>query len=118
MFDARDHVFRDTLKSHRKWVQQLLNDTKKTNRRLMGISEKIKRQKNGILKNLSIEIITESFPSMGKEFKMQARKACKSLIAMIRKELHNTSYGKSQKSNTRAKSFQKLLLKSKFKKKS
>lgn len=66
--EVNDQLMRDTLKTTRereKWIQQLPDDSKRTNRRTIGINEKSEDTTKGI-KNLLTQVITENFPDKEK----------------------------------------------------
>lgn len=54
------------MREHEKWFQQLLNDTKESNLRVIRKSEKSEDNTDGI-KKLYKETMMENFPNIGKK---------------------------------------------------
>lgn len=76
--DIGDHILKDTLKTtraHRKWTLQILDDAKKTNLRLTGISEKSEGCINGILQNPVYRNNSRKFPKSGKRIKRTGKRS-------------------------------------------
>lgn len=85
-----DKLFREaleTIRKQEKFNQQLLNDAKKTNSRLIWLREKLEDSTYRV-KTLFTENIIKDLPSMRKDFSIQVSKAYRT-PPMTKKEAHH-----------------------------